>query len=323
MMKKIGSVILNAAVAVTVAFVFASAVACGAPAPTKGNTGARAALSGIEVKSLPTKSVYTVGDDFITDGATITVKYDDGTGADKAVTADMVSGYDKTTAGVQYITVTYAENGTVRKAVFSVTVIERAPGYTRPDPDDRPSDEDHIYSFGDEYSWNITENNGVVSFESTSTTQYLMFNKLRFSGGSVSFKLKVDNNDMTYSVADGIIFGADTLNADHDNGKFYVCGRDRWNELLVFSKDNGAFAWQDSTKITGVMRELGVTYSLKFIWDSGKDIVYYFMNGNYVGRQQLNKGFKGSYIGIYADHPGVTISDIVIDETETYAPSAA
>ncbi len=336
-MKRLNRTGIHSILAMLLAIVLSVFTACGS-APSGGNEddGKQedppvVTLTGISIKTMPTKTVYVVGEEFEVDGMELTLKFDDESSEDISVTADMVSGYDKEKAGTQYLTVTCVRGAVTRKTAFTVTVNERPPEPTPDDPDkpdvpdipdvpdvpDEP-EEDYRYTYGDEYSWNITEANGVVSFESQNSSQYLMFNKLRFAGGSVSFKLKTENNDFTYSVADGIVFGADTLDAAHNTGKFYVCGRDRWNDYLVFSKDNGAFKWQDSTKIANTLTELGKTYDLKFVWDSEKDLVYYFIDGEYAGKQQLDKGFKGSYIGLYADHAGVIISDIVIDENETF-----
>ena len=266
-------------------------------------------LSEIEMKKLPDKTVYTVGEELCLDGASLTVRYSDGSTAEKAVTADMVTGYDKTSAGTQTLTVTYAEGGNEKTTTLTVVVNGN---------EEQP---DYLFTAGDEYCWNITEDeNGKVSFESLSSSQYLMFNKLRFTGGSISFDLKVTSNEYTYNCASGIVFGADVVNAGHDTGSFYVVGRDPWNELLVFSKDNGAFEWQVDGKITGVLSNLNQTYRIKAVWDRENDRVHYFIDGVYQGTGNLNKGFRGEYIGIYADNAGVTVSDIVIDPDETYTP---
>ena len=268
-------------------------------------------LSGIEMKKQPDKTVYTVGEELCLDGASLTVRYSDGSTAEKAVTADMVTGYDKTSAGTQTLTVTYAEGGNEKTTTLTVVVNE---------DEEQP---DYLFTAGDEYCWNITEDeNGKVSFESLSSSQYLMFNKLRFTGGSISFDLKVTSNEYTYNCASGIVFGADVVNAEHDTGSFYVVGRDPWNELLVFSKDNGAFEWQADGKISGVLSNLDQTYRIKAVWDRENDRVHYFIDGVYQGTGNLNKGFRGEYIGIYADNAGVTVSDIVIDPDETYTPPA-
>ncbi len=262
-------------------------------------------LSSIEIKSQPDKTEYYVDDELDLTGAKITVKYSDGSSVDKAITADMVSGYDKTSVGTQVLTVTYSEGDVEKTTTLSVVVAEQP---------------DYLFTYGDEYCWNITEDDGVVSFESLSNSQYLMFNKLRFSGGSISFDLKVSDNDYTYSVLSGIVFAADVLDVNHDNGRFYVVGRDKWNELLVFSKDNGEFAWQDTGKVSNVLTDTDKSYRIKMVWDKDVDKVYYFIDDVYQGTGILNKGFSGEYLGIYADNAGVTISDIVIDEDEEFVP---
>ena len=212
--------------------------ACNTQEPTDTGDTQALTLIGVEIKSQPDKTEYFVGEELCLDGASLTVRYSDGSTAEKAVTADMVTGYDKTSAGTQTLTVTYAEGGNEKTTTLTVVVNGN---------EEQP---DYLFTAGDEYCWNITEDeNGKVSFESLSFSQYLMFNKLRFTGGSISFDLKVTSNEYTYNCASGIVFGADVVNAGHDTGSFYVVGRDPWNELLVFSKDNGTFAWQDTGRL--------------------------------------------------------------------------
>lgn len=56
----------------------------------------------------PTKTEYFVGQNIEVDGGMITVFYDYGEPVEVAMTADMLSGYDNTTAGKQNVTVEYA-----------------------------------------------------------------------------------------------------------------------------------------------------------------------------------------------------------------------
>lgn len=77
-----------------------------------------AAVSGIAIKTPPTKTAYTIGEELDLTGAVITVSYADETTEERAVTAEMVSGYNKDTAGEQTITVTYEG----KTATFKVTV---------------------------------------------------------------------------------------------------------------------------------------------------------------------------------------------------------
>ncbi len=317
----------NTVLAILLSVLTVFTVACGEPQKSAPSKQPKVTTDSIQMYTFPQKTVYTVGEVFEIAGASVTIKYSDGSTENVDVTADMVSGYDGTTAGPQYITVAYKKDGVTHKTAFRIDVKEKPP--VTPDPivpnppgeTDPPEENDeYVFTYGDEYCWNITETDGITSFESLSDSQFLMFKNKTFTGGSVSFKLKVTTNDYTYSVASGILFGSDTMDAAHNVGKFYVAGRDKWNDYLVFSKDNGQFAWQDSTKIANILTDLTKTYDLKFVWESEKDIVYYFIDGEYVGKQQLNKGFKGRYLGLYADSAGVTVSDIVIDEDETFVP---
>lgn len=72
-------------------------------------------LSSIEIKSQPNKVEYYVGEELDLTGATITVRYSDGGSTDKAITVAMISGYDKTCAGTQTLTVIYSE-GVLKRA---------------------------------------------------------------------------------------------------------------------------------------------------------------------------------------------------------------
>ena len=66
-------------------------------------------VTGIEVKTLPTKLTYIEGKEaFDPAGGEITISYSDGTSEDIAITADMVSGFDNKTVGPQTLTVTYS-----------------------------------------------------------------------------------------------------------------------------------------------------------------------------------------------------------------------
>lgn len=180
--------------------------------------------------------------------------------------------------------------------------------------------ETDAYSFtvGDSSNWQITENDGNVTFRSIKANQMLMLKDKAFSGGSVSFKIRVACDNFTYSIASGIVFAADRLDVNYDQGSYYVAGADRWYDYVAFYKNNGAFAWQDTGKIPNAVTEWGKTYNLKFVWDKEADCIHYFIDGVYQGTGTLNAGLQGSYIGVYADNAGVTISDIVIDPDEVY-----
>ena len=264
------------------------------------------------IRSQPDKTEYFVGEELDPTGLTVTIGYTDESSKDVTVTYEMLSGFNTSAAGEQTVTITYIEDDVTLTAQFDITVSEL------------PEVEDYLFTVGDEYCWDIYDDvNGNPVFESLSNTQLLMFNKLTFTGGSVSFKMSVASNDYTYLVSCGVAFAADTLDIGHDRGNYYVCGRDAWNEYLCYAKINGGFDWQADGKVTGVMTELNTTYSLKFVWNPDDDEVYYFIEGEYVGTGKLNKGFNGQYIGIYADVAGTVISDIVIDPEDNYRPPVA
>lgn len=76
-------------------------------------------ISGIEVKTMPTKIEYPKGDVFDTTGLSILVKYTDGTSETKT-TGFEVSGFDSSSVGEKTITVTYKTH----TATFKVTVYD-------------------------------------------------------------------------------------------------------------------------------------------------------------------------------------------------------
>lgn len=77
-----------------------------------------AAVSSITMKTQPTKTTYSTGDELDVTGAVITATYSDSTTADVNVTAAMCSGFDSATAGEKTVTVTYQTKTTT----FTVTV---------------------------------------------------------------------------------------------------------------------------------------------------------------------------------------------------------
>ncbi|MCQ2400213.1 MAG: bacterial Ig-like domain-containing protein [Clostridia bacterium] len=79
-----------------------------------------AVITNVTLKTSPTKTVYTVGDELDVTGAVLTVEYADGTSSEIPVTSKMVTGFDKDTLGEQTVTVTYNE----KTVTFTVNVQE-------------------------------------------------------------------------------------------------------------------------------------------------------------------------------------------------------
>ena len=78
-------------------------------------------VTDIAWESEPNKITYVEGQELDLTGAYINVTYDNGTTARRAVTSDMISGYNKDSVGTQTVTVTFGG----RTLTFQVTVIEK------------------------------------------------------------------------------------------------------------------------------------------------------------------------------------------------------
>ena len=113
-MKKAAT--LSGIIALTAVIGFATA-ACKNPTGPGSNSGTKG-LVGITVTTLPAKVQYNLGENFDQKGMVVTANYDDGSA--EAVTGYTLSGYDKTSAGNQLITVTYKE----KTDTFTVEVID-------------------------------------------------------------------------------------------------------------------------------------------------------------------------------------------------------
>ncbi len=87
-------------------------------------------VQSISLSKLPTKVNYIKGEALSLTGANLLVNYDNGSKQAVALTTDMVSGYNKSKAGTQILTVTYQN----KKTSFKVTVFSYVAmriGYTR------------------------------------------------------------------------------------------------------------------------------------------------------------------------------------------------
>ncbi|WP_411676368.1 bacterial Ig-like domain-containing protein [Caproicibacter sp.] len=78
-------------------------------------------LTGVSMKTLPSKTRYYKGEALDVTGAVITAAYDNGTSEDIPVTLAMVSGFDSSKTGTQNVTVTYSG----LTATFPVTLEQR------------------------------------------------------------------------------------------------------------------------------------------------------------------------------------------------------
>lgn len=81
-------------------------------------------LIAISVASMPTKTVYQIGEAFDASGLVVNAFYDDGTSY--FVTDYTVSGFDSETAGTKTVIVSYSDKGITKSCSFEVTVEEPA-----------------------------------------------------------------------------------------------------------------------------------------------------------------------------------------------------
>lgn len=88
--------------------------------PDIPDTPVQAALSSISISSLPTKTIYRIGEEFAVSGLKVKAFYDDGTS--KNVTDYALSGFDSSSEGIKTVTVSYSENGKTVICNFTVEV---------------------------------------------------------------------------------------------------------------------------------------------------------------------------------------------------------
>jgi hypothetical protein len=80
-------------------------------------------LESIEVTTMPSRTVYTVGDRLVLTGLVISAIYDDGSSAEvTGYAADPANGSVLSSEGTITVTVTYTENGMTETASFTITV---------------------------------------------------------------------------------------------------------------------------------------------------------------------------------------------------------
>ncbi len=261
-----------------------------------------ATLESIAVTTAPAKTLYNLTDELVIDGAKITATYSDASTAEYNVTADMVTGFDSATAGVKTVTVTYED----KTATFTVKVID-----------------DYVFNCETDIGTATTSNiivtedeNGSRKFTLASDAYCsVLFKNVEFTSGSISFKMKYPKYGNTWVI--GVIYGANTYNAQYAKDKFYATGCSA-NGYLRTVQRNTAMTWQDEEAEACNVSTVNTEYSVKIIWD-GNQHVHYYINGQYVYTSALSKKLTGKYVGVYfpSKCAGSEVYDIVLDATET------
>lgn len=189
------------------------------------------------------------------------------------------------------------------------------------DPDIKPvqpEDPDVLYNVGSPAGIRIdTDAQGNKTYTSLLPNQLIMFKNIEFTGGTIEFDMTVNAtaDEHFYKCSNGVIFGADTLEAGHNFGHYYVFGRCPWGSMTGYSKDSPDFLWEDNAK-GKIGIAVGEKQHYKFVWDSEKYTVSMYVDGVLAATNQLTRHFNGSYVGIYFDAAGTVISGLSFSENK-------
>lgn len=108
------------------------------PKGTEPETGK--IMTGIQIRSLPDKTEYVVGEMFVSKGLRVSAVYDDG--SEKSISGYELSDVDMSTAGKKTVTVTYrvAINDAIRVFAESFQITVKATETTEPEEPEKPTE---------------------------------------------------------------------------------------------------------------------------------------------------------------------------------------
>lgn len=253
-------------------------------------------------------SLYKVGDSEIelksvektlSDSFTMTVYYNDG---------EIICKFDDETV-IEYFDADSAFGGRIgvecgAETYFSNMRIDMVTGK-------------YNFTVGTEDDWQITkDSNGGYVYTSLAKSIMLMFNDKTFKGGTVEFDMIVNGqtDDHGYYVANGIVFGADTLDANVNVGNYYVFGRCPWATMTGFAKNYGAFNWEEVNRPSTLV-EVGTLQRYKYVFDNVNNRVMIYKDGILKETSLLKTTFNnGVYVGIWCDSANTVISNLTFTE---------
>lgn len=173
------------------------------------------------------------------------------------------------------------------------------------------------FTVGVEDDWQITKDgNGGYVYTSLAKSIMLMFNDKTFKGGTVEFDMIVNGqtDDHGYLTANGIVFGADTLDANVGVGTYYVFGRCPWATMTGFAKNYGEFNWEEVNRPSTLVA-VGALQHYKYVFDNVNNRVMIYNNGLLKETSLLKTTFNnGVYVGIWCDSPNTVISNLTFTE---------
>ena len=259
----------------------------------------------------PTKTEYTVGEDLDLAGMKVTANYSDDTTEDVAIEDCEVSGYDKTKAGEQTVTVTYEG----KTATFKVTVKEAekpvtlesitvtAPTkteYTVGDELDLAGMK-VVAKYSDDTEKEITEGYEVSGYDKAKTGEQTV--TVTYEGKTATFKVTVKEeavapklpyvdvaeSDWFYDAAYYNYFAETMTGTDPTHFSPYEI-LPRAQFAVILYRMNGKPQVEYTPKFPDVAD--GLYYSDAIIWAKGTGVVGGYANGNfgpddYMTREQL------------------------------------
>lgn len=173
------------------------------------------------------------------------------------------------------------------------------------------------FTVGSEDDWQITkDSSGGYVYTSLAKSIMLMFNDKKFTGGTIEFDMIVNaqTDGHGYLVANGIVFGSDTLDANVNAGKYYVFGRCPWATMTGFAKNNGAFNWEEVNRPSTLV-PVGSLQHYKYVFDNVNKRVMIYNNGLLKECSLLKTTFEsGNYVGIWCDSENTVISNLTFTE---------
>ena len=178
------------------------------------------------------------------------------------------------------------------------------------------------YGGAGEEDWEVNSQSGVYKSKTTQNAN-LTFVNWQFEGGVIEWDMTVpDGAQYTFNTVCGVTFASKTENmlggyAETDN--YYCFGRAFTGEYVGYSKQNGAFLWQDYAKLSDISCPQGAKNHFKLEYDDANNIVYLTYDGQttfFVPTVKLN----GKYFGLYSEVSGTVFENITIAKKEyTYS----
>ena len=158
-------------------------------------------LTGIEIKELPTKTKYTQNyEELNLTGGSITLKYDDNTTEELAMTDNnvTVTGFNNTTLGSKTLTVTYQG----KTATFTVNIVEKT--LTGIEIKELPSKTEYIQNYGE---LNLAGGSITLKYDDNTTEEIAMtHNDVKVTGfdnstvGEIQLTVTYQGKTATFSV---------------------------------------------------------------------------------------------------------------------------